>query len=433
VDLLKDGAGVIVPVDDPAALGAAISELIESPKRLRKMRSAAKVAGLPLSWPSVGRETASILREAVRGPVAAYEPSIKLLRLPPLKLDHVSTMIDDAGIVQHAIGSIPNRMSGYCVDDVARLAQVANQLYIRTGDISWRVTLARSVAFLLHASDAGSSHELYNFMTYDRKWIGHAHHGDHFGRTVWALGELLSSNLPPSIQLPVENMIDNLSCHISLSTTSPRTGAFSLLGLARPSTPERRERNEQLVSSLAELLVEMHAKDSTDEWNWFEPQLTYDNARLPQALIRAGDWLLRPELTELGLSTLAWLGDRCGLESGTVRLPGNRFHLGVQEFQTQGDEQPLDAAALVEAEIDAYKVTGGADHAARALTAFEWFLGRNHLGQPVYDAATGGCRDGLSNDSISMNEGAESTLAYLTARLSVEAAEFSMATPHHPS
>jgi glycosyltransferase involved in cell wall biosynthesis len=433
LDLLKDGAGTIVPVDDPVALSGAITELIDSPKKLKKMRIAAKLAGLPLSWPSVGRETATILRRAVHGPIGTYEPAIKLVRLPPLRLDHLSTLIDDAGIVQHSIGSIPNRISGYCVDDVARLAQVANQLYVRTGEVAWRINLSRSIAFLLHASDAGSGHELYNFMTYDRKWIGHAHHGDHYGRTIWSLGELVAGTLPPSIELPVAHMLDTLSDHMSVDTASPRTGAMALLGLARTSTLERRERNEGIITSLANGLVEMHEKSQLEDWDWFEPILTYDNARLPQALIRAGDHLGRDDLTQLGLRTLAWLGDRCGLADEIVRLPGNRWQMAFDEFQTQGDEQPLDAAALVEAEIDAYKVTGDTVHAKRATTAFEWFLGRNHLGLPVYDAATGGCRDGLSTDSVSLNEGAESSLAYLTARLAVEAAEFSVIPPKHPS
>jgi glycosyltransferase involved in cell wall biosynthesis len=433
LDLLKDGAGMIVPVEDAEAIASAITELIESPKKLKKMRVAAKVAGAPLSWPSVGRETAVILRRAAHGPIATYEPAIKLLRLPPLKLDHLSTMIDDTGIVQHAIGSIPNRISGYCVDDVARLAQVSHQLFTRTSDVAWRINLSRSIAFLLHASDAGSGHELFNFMTFDRKWIGHAHHGDHYGRTIWALGELVAGTLPPSIEMPVAQMLDTLSRHMSATTASPRTGAFALLGLARSSTAERRERNRSIVTTLATGLAELYEKNHLDDWEWFEPMLTYDNARLSQAMLRAGEHLGREDLIELGLSTLQWLGDRCGLEEEIVRLPGNRWQLASDEFETQGDEQPLDAAALVEAEIDAYKITGDTDHAKRATAAFEWFLGRNHLGLPIYDAATGGCRDGLSAELVSLNEGAESTLAYLTARLAVEGAEFSVIPPQHPA
>jgi glycosyltransferase involved in cell wall biosynthesis len=433
LDLLKDGAGTIIPVDDAGALAAAITELIETPKKLKKMRAAAKIAGAPLSWPSVGRETAVILRRAAHGPIAAYEPAIKLLRLPPLKLDHLSTMIDDTGIVQHAIGSIPNRISGYCVDDVARLAQVAHQLFVRTSDVTWRISLSRSIAFLLHASDAGSGHELFNFMTFDRKWIGHAHHGDHYGRTIWALGELVSGTLPPSIEVPVAQMLDTMSHHMAITTASPRTSAFALLGLARSSTAERRERNRGIVTTLATGLVELYDQHHLEGWEWFEPMLTYDNARLPQALLRAGDHLGRQDLMELGLRTLAWLGDRCGLEGEIVQLPGNRWQQAGDAFETQGDEQPLDAAALVEAEIDAYKITGDTDHAKRATAAFEWFLGRNHLGLPLYDASTGGCRDGLSSEVVSLNEGAESTLAYLTARLAVEAAEFSVIPPQHPA
>nr|MBA3844735.1 glycosyl transferase family 1 [Actinomycetota bacterium] len=123
-----------------------------------------------------------------------------------------------------------------------------------------------------------------------------------------------------------------------------------------------------------------------------------------------------------GLESLAWLGDECGLSNGSLRLPGHRGRHRSEAAPGTGDEQPLDASAFVEAELAAFTVTGDPAHGARARRAFEWFLGRNHLGRPLYDFATGGCSDGLEADDINQNEGAESTLAFHRAQLLLDAA-----------
>ncbi|HKT02693.1 MAG TPA: hypothetical protein VJT31_24445, partial [Rugosimonospora sp.] len=151
-------------------------------------------------------------------------------------------------------------------------------------------------------------------------------------------------------------------------------------------------------------------------WRWFEPALSYDNARLPQALLAAGTRLDDPVPTALGLSTLDWYLGQVGLTTGPVpvlRCVGNHgCHAGRPVPTDEGDEQPLDAAATVEALLSAWRATGESRYTRLAQTAFAWFGGRNQAGLPVYDARTGGCRDGLSAHGVNANEGAESTLAY---------------------
>ena len=105
-----------------------------------------------------------------------------------------------------------------------------------------------------------------------------------------------------------------------------------------------------------------------------------------------------------------------------LRLPGHRGRRRGEPAPGAGDEQPLDAAALVEAELTAFAVTRDAEHGVRATRAFEWFLGRNRLQRPLYDFATGGCSDGLGSEALNDNEGAESTLAFHRAALLLDAA-----------
>ena len=119
---------------------------------------------------------------------------------------------------------------------------------------------------------------------------------------------------------------------------------------------------------------------------------------------------------------MAWLGSECGLTEGFLRLPGHHGRDRTEPAPGPGDEQPLDASALVEAELSAFAVTGDAVHSVRAQRAFDWFLGRNRLGRPLYDFATGGCCDGLGETDVNANEGAESTLAFHRAQLVLDAA-----------
>jgi len=421
-DLLATGAGEIVPFADPVALGDAICRYIDEPARLLAARAEARQIGERLSWPSVAKATAAVLREAVelaphRGSLASLEPQPASVRI-----DHLLTMVDDAGIVQHAHGAIPNRRSGYCVDDVARLGVVALELARRSDEQLWTSIVHRSLAFLHDATD--DRRGMRNFMSYDRRWLDEPHVGDHVGRTVWALGEILATAGVPALVDPTQRLLDSLIGGLA-GPTSLRTDAYVVLGLARLD-PDRLDgpARQFLELGLDRLLAAFEATTS-DGWLWFENALAYDNARLPQALIAGGEALGRDDDVAAGLESLRWLGDQSGLADGMLRLTG---HLGRKRGEPApgaGDEQPLDASAFVEAELAAFAVTGDREHGVRAHLAFDWFMGRNHLNRPLYDFATGGCSDGLGRDDVNRNEGAESTLAFHRAALLLDASALS--------
>ena len=179
---------------------------------------------------------------------------------------------------------------------------------------------------------------------------------------------------------------------------------------------------------------------ATDEWRWFEDVLVYDNARLSQALIAAGHRLGDDRLLEVGLESLSWYATQCAVDADVVRLVGNRWRRAPDEDADgpagpsgtddhEGDEQPLDAAALVEALVEAMRATGQVSYGDQAVSAFEWFLGRNRLGLEVYDFATGGCHDGLGENALNDNEGAESTLSFLQSLLVLNSAGLQSSLP----
>jgi glycosyltransferase involved in cell wall biosynthesis len=417
-DMLASGAGTLVPFDDPAAVTTAVCDYIEQPDKLAAARAESRRIGSGLAWPSVAEATAAVLQEAFALAPRRRPSGVADLHLTSLRTDHLLTLVDDVGIVQHADGIIPNRDSGYCVDDVARLAVVSLALANRSDERLWSSILYRSLAFM---SAATGDDGMRNFMGYDRRWLDEPHVGDHVGRSIWALGEILATAWIPAVVVPARDLLARLVGTLS-DDVWLRTAAYAVLGLSRLDADRLDPDSKRLLERLVEQLADAYGRTATDEWCWFEDSLSYDNARLSQALISGGNALHRSDLVDLGLESLRWLGDESGLGDDVLRLAGHSGRHRDKPMADTGDEQPLDAAALVEAELAAFAITGGAEHGVRATRAFEWFLGRNTLQKPLYDFATGGCSDGLGSEAMNQNEGAESTLAFHRAALLLDAA-----------
>ena len=402
-----------------------LSLLRRRPRALSAARAEARRIGSSLAWPSVAKATAAVLREASDRAPRRRPSGVADLHLASLRNDHLLTLVDDVGIVQHAHGIVPNRESGYCVDDVARLSVVSLALARRGDEQAWTSILYRSLAFLHAATGDGG---MRNFMAYDRRWLDEPHGGDHVGRSVWALGEILATAWIPAVVQPVHDLLGRLVGTLA-GDISLRTAAYTALGLSLLDADRLHPEGRQLLERSVEQLADAYRQTASDDWRWFEDQLTYDNARLPQALLRGGEALGRSEVSDLGLQSLRWLGDEYGLASDRLRLSGHRGRRRGEAAPGSGDEQPLDAAAMVEAELVAFELTKSREHGARATRAFEWFLGRNQLERPLYDFATGGCSDGLGVDALNQNEGAESTLAFHRALLLLDAAGASVPSP----
>jgi hypothetical protein len=428
-DVLASGAGTIVPFADPRALADAVCDYADQPDKLDAARSEARRIGADLVWSAAAETTAAVLREAATS--APRRPSLPAgnLQLAQVRTDHLHTLVDDVGIVQHAHGVIPNRMTGYCVDDVARLAIVALGLERRDGDQRWTAIFHRALAFLYDATDERGA-GMRNFMDYERHWLDEPHVGDHVGRTVSALGEVLSTAWVPGVVGPAGRLLSFLVASLA-GEVSLRTAAYSTLGLARLD-PDRLDPDaHRLLGRFVDQLAAAYRLSATDEWRWFEDDLRYDNARLPQALILGGKALGRDEAVAAGLAALDWLGDECGLADDMLRLPGHEGRHRDEPAPGAGDEQPLEACAFVEAELAAFAVTGDPEHGARAQRAFDWFLGRNRLDRPLYDFSTGGCSDGLGDDDVNANEGAESTLSFHRAQLVLDGAGLPVVLRRH--
>jgi len=426
-DLLAGGAGVLVPFDDADALAGAVLGLIDDPDALLAARKAATATGGALAWPAVGQQTAAVLREATElGPVAVADQT-PVASAPQVRPDHLLTLVDDVGIIQHAEGVVPDRASGYCVDDVARLVIVAAGLNKTPSGITYSRMLTVGLSFLRYAwvPAVGGMH---NLMSYERHWLDAPRTGDHIGRAAWALGVVLATEPTQAIAGPSARLLTEMLPTLEL-LQHPRSVAYAALGLSRPRPDVLGKPVELALRGYGDRLLDWYAGHRRDDWRWFAENLTYDNARLPQALIAIGRRLQEPSFLSTGVEALEWYAGQCQLDRDAVQLIGHRGRRRGEDSPEAGDEQPLEAAALVEGLVEALEATGDRRYGRRAVRAFEWFLGRNRLGVPVYDFATGGCHDGLGSAAVNNNEGAESTLAFLQALLALDAAGLQASLP----
>lgn len=418
-DMLSSGAGRIVPIGDPSALAEAICSLLGSPEEYQRARTAAESIAAWLPWPTVAAREAELVREVV---ARAYTgPGLPApLVAPALVLNHLNLLTDEIGILQFAELDQPSAASGYCVDDVARLAIVAADLLAsgygpetREGALGYR-WLRQSIRFLSASFD--SSGALHNQLSYQGTWEDWPHFGDHVGRAMWGLGVLAGTPaVPAEIRVPAGDLLDELARNTDeLAKLGLRSVGYALLGLARAG---RVTAATGLVELLDRALRETTAEDPS--WRWFESELTYDNARLPQAMLAGAALIGDNAAADRALDALDWYAAHVRTPEGVLRCVGNVWHRRGEDpalWQGEdGDEQPIDAGAFAEAFADAWRYRGDRGDATRACLGFAWFLGGNRAGMRLYVDRTGGCHDGLSPAGMNGNQGAESTLAYYQA------------------
>lgn len=429
-ELLADGRGVLVPWRDSAAIGQEITSLLDDPVRRGEFQRRAAALGRSMSWPIVARSYVASFekaREAYDGRRrvgrADGAPRARRPDLPELNLAHVRLMTDDTGMLQHATFDIPNYADGYCVDDNARALLLMTHVEEAGTEAPHvvRSLATRYLAFIAHALDERSG-RFRNFLTYSRTWHDAPGSDDSHGRTLWALGSVVKRSTDPGRRHLSERLF---RAGLASATTliSPRAWAYTLLGIDEFLGASDDARAVSVMTELADRLLVRFRHSSSAEWPWFEDRLTYCNARLPHALLLAARRLGDAEMTEVAERSLTWLVDQ-------QIAPDRSFSpIGTNGFHVQGtaraafDQQPVEACSTVSACLEAHRLTGEHQWLEHARRAFQWFLGRNSLHALVFDARTGGCRDGLHADRLNENQGAESTLSFLTALAEMRAAE----------
>lgn len=425
-ELLAEDRGKLVPFRDPQAIADAVCAYLDDPDLLAQTREQAYQHGRGSIWSAVAQRYLESFEKA-RGAYQRAQRSSTLsdarysYDLPPLRLDHVIRMSDGTGIFQHATYNVPNFNEGYCTDDNAR-AYILCNLLTEQGHLSHLAT--SYLAFLAAALDRETG-RFRNFMSHGRQWLEDVGSEDSHGRALWALGVGAGRSDNVGHRLLSAQLLEHGLPAVE-SFTSPRAWAFSLLGIEEylRSSPEDAQANT-IGKLLTRRLVSLWKNYATADWPWFEPAATYDNARLCQALILSGKTWGDEEALEIGLKSLRWLSTMQKSEDGHFRPIGSNGFYKRNGIRAEFDQQPVEAQAMVAACLDAFCMTDEPFWLDEAKCAFEWFLGRNDQGLPLYDPYTGGCGDGLHHDRVNANQGAESSLAFQLALAAMNQAQIS--------
>jgi glycosyltransferase involved in cell wall biosynthesis len=438
-ELLAEGRGVLVPFRDAPAIAREVIGLLRDDTRRRAIRKNAYRLGRDMVWSNVARlymrsfELSQIEGAArSRKSLATKTLDQKPRELPELKLSHLSRMTDSTGIFQHAILTVPNFSEGCSTDDNAR-AFILAVLLIELGEEPERVrTLATTyAAFLHHAFDLRVK-RFHNHMSFDRRWLDEQGSEDCQGRALWALGVGVGRSPYRSFQI-MAGQLFALALPALTELTSPRAWAFGLIGIHEYL---RRLSGDSLVNqtreTLTSRLMELFERTAQPDWRWFQEDLTYDNAKLPHALILSGRAAGQQAVLERGLQALRWLTELQISEKGHFRSIGTNGFYRRGGMRANFDQQPIEAQAMVSACLEAYRATSDLWWHEQAQRAFDWFIGWNDLGLELCSPKTGGCRDGLHVDRVNRNQGAESTLAFLLSLAEMRLAQNMLASFKEP-
>jgi glycosyltransferase involved in cell wall biosynthesis len=422
-ELLANGRGSLVPFRDPAAIATAVNDLLSDPQKLEKIQFDAYAMGREMIWSATASRYLESFQHAradrkatSRAAFAGWTLGSRPYALPPLRLDHVMRMSDSTGIYQHAIFNVPNFHEGYCTDDNARAFILCNLLDELGGQPPPQNLDHLSTSYLafLAAALNYETGRFRNFMSHGRQWLEEAGSEDSHGRAIWAVGSGAGRSRNEGHR-NLSAQLFRVGLPIVASFTSPRAWSFTLLGIheyLRHFQDDPKTGVHALRERLTQKLVTLWNECATEQWPWFEPYVTYDNARLCQALILSGQWMPHSEALEIGLKSLRWLVSIQRTQAGHFRPIGSDGFYQHEGARADFDQQPVEAQAMVCACQEAFRVTQDPAWTREAKRAFEWFLGRNDLGLPLYDSSTGGCSDGLHPDRVNENQGAESTLAF---------------------
>jgi glycosyltransferase involved in cell wall biosynthesis len=421
-ELLSEGRGVLVPWRDANAIATEVIDLLGNDERRHALQARALAFGRAMQWPLVAQAYMQSFAKAGEThharAASARRNSKRRVALPEVNLAHLRAMTDDTGMLQHAAWSVPRYEDGYCVDDNARallLTSVLEQARIEPAHAT-RALHTRYLAFVRHAFDPEFG-RFRNFLSYARHWADELGSEDSHGRAVWALGTVVGRSHDRGMRGLAYELLQS-ALPATLTFTSPRAWAYTLLGLYESAhAHEGGDAVHPLVITLAQRLLDVYQRTATADWPWFEESLTYCNARLPQALMVAGEMLHNDAMKRAGIDSLTWLAMTQRNAEGLFAPIGSNGFFVRGGTKSAFDQQPVEACGMVAACLQALAQTGDTVWATRARCAFDWFLGQNELGQWLFDAGTGGCRDGLHPERPNENQGAESTLSFLMALL----------------
>lgn len=437
-EVLRPDTGIIIDFQSDIQLAQAVNYLLQD-ELLRKCFSSNTLQRIvPTNWENAAISYARLVQKTVGKKIAVLtesvlesnqlnsganlSPVIELeFRVPNINLDHIKKLTTDFGMIQFSKINKPDIESGYTLDDNAR-ALLAMCMHFKTTrsveDLNYIEIYLKFIQYCFN--------EKGEFQNYVDKHLQFTNQNEEInlsdasGRAIWALGYVRSlQSILPERLIKMADEIILKALPLIQSMHSPRAMAFSIKGLYYGNLLIKSAEFTKTIQLLADRLVQMYRHESETGWNWFESYLTYANSILPEALLCA--WI---ETKNLDYKSIARQSFDFLLsllfEQNTIKVISNSGWLHKGQTAAPHGEQPIDVAYTILALDKFYKVFGEPDYLDKLKVAFSWFLGKNHLHQIIYNPCSGGCFDGLEENQVNLNQGAESTVSYLMARMTIQ-------------
>lgn len=413
-EIINEHNGKLVPVKDSDAYAESVLSLMEHKQKLLEMNKYAYDTTRYMLWGNVAKEYMQLL--------SIYSPLVRTIEpvLPPLKLNHLKRMTDGFGLFQFANGNIPNKEFGYTIDDNARALVLCS--WLMSHGFKSRVLKLTNiyVEFLEHCQCPDGT--FVNYVAYGNKKETDQNKAEDIeesnARALWALSEvIINPHMSFSLRKRAREMF-LLALPNFLSVDHQRSKAFLIKAFANVHHIFKKQALKKTIKNYATELSEALTRNKTETWHWFDSYLAYNNAILPESLLIAGNVLKNEEFLNAGKASLEFLTDE------TFR-DDFYFPIGHTDWYRRGqtrsafDQQPEDPASMILTLVTAYKITQNAEYQHLAYKCFTWFLGNNMLSVSLYNYKTGGCYDGLHPDRVNQNQGAESLVSYLSARVAM--------------
>jgi glycosyltransferase involved in cell wall biosynthesis len=417
-EVLKNDAGIIFDFENSVQLSKAVIKLLNDEELRTKISSNGLHRMASTAWENAAIKHALLFKEISDSRISLQ------YKIPEINLHHIKKLTTDFAMIQFAKINHPDIETGYTLDDNARAMVAMCQHYTLTKDESDLKYISIYLNFIQYCLQHNGF--FLNYVDEQKDFTEQnntTNLEDSNGRAIWALGYLVSLDaLLPKPLVDKANLLIQNALKYSTTIHSTRAMAFIIKGLYYSNLKNKSTKHTLVIKELANRLVQMYRHEQDEYWEWFESYLTYANSILPEAMLCA--WLATGDIIykEIAKKSFDFLLAKTITKKG-IKVISNKTWLhrkaALVEFEI-GGEQPIDVAYTILALDKFYDVFKDKSYLDKMEISFSWFLGNNHLHQIIYNPCTGGCYDGLEENYVNLNQGAESTVSYLMARLTME-------------
>jgi len=418
-ELLADDRGRLFKFRDYEGLSSILLEMFDDPELLKRLRQNAANFGQEILWPIVGQDYIALLKSEVEKfkKVTESQPVAETKTYPKVSFRHIRKLTDSTGIISHAVFGFPNLKNGYRLEDNSRALYATTMAYRQSHKIFLKSLMTTYLSFIqfMQNSDGTFKHQLM----YNRERKDENGSDECFGTVLWALGCLI--NNPPDYGfLEGAKDIFKKALTITEKICQIRGMAYSIIGLCHYlETYKIDQITSERLYSLLDKLIAFYRTNKKDNWKWFEPKISYDNAVLPLALMSAGELMQDEKSKIIAFESMRFLTDIVIID-GQLSLIGNKKWYKKDGERSVFDQLPVDAMGLILLYKKAFELTKNQRFYQLMQICFNWFFGKNDLHVPLYESNTKGCYDGLQEKGVNRNQGAESSLAFVISNMAVQ-------------